>query len=318
MNINLFKYILALSAIFVAFNAAFFSVTGLSHLFSGAFWSVVVMASSLELGKLVSASFLYRYWNKINLIMKFYLTTGTVILVLITSMGIFGYLSKAYQGATFELEVVSSKIDFYTEELTRLKDDKQFIKEEMEQSISALPDNYITAKRQIREEYSPMIFEINSKIADIKPKIGELKQDLLETGLDVGPILYVAKAFDSDIDTVVKYLILILIIVFDPLAVALVIATNIAMTKSKTIEEQEDSMEADSLNTSTPQSNKEDFNDVDDEWYKEDTRKILKSNIKPIPTTTTKETGEVNIKSTSHSASPSKSKTKKESGPLPY
>ena len=75
--------------------------------------------------------------------MKFYLTTGTVILVLITSMGIFGYLSKAYQGATFELEVVSSKMDFYEAEIYRLEQDKEFIKDEMEQSISLLPDNYI-------------------------------------------------------------------------------------------------------------------------------------------------------------------------------
>ena len=313
MNINLFKYILALAAMFVAFNAAFFSVTGLSHLFSGAFWSVIVMASSLELGKLVSASFLYRYWNKINIIMKFYLTTGTVILVLITSMGIFGYLSKAYQGATFELEIVSSKMDFYEAEIYRLEQDKEFIKDEMKQSISSLPDNYITAKRQIREEYSPMIFEINSKIAELKPKIGELKQELLKTGLDVGPILYVAKAFDSDIDTVVKYLIFILILVFDPLAVALVIATNVAMAENKIREERkEKDTEADSL---TPKSKKEDFNDVDDAWYEEDTKKILESSIKTTPTTTTKETDEVDTNPTSLSKP---IKQKKRGGNLPY
>ena len=82
MNNKYFPYILAFAAFFIATNAAFFSITGLSHLYSGAFWSVVIMASSLELGKLVSASFLYRYWNKISNLWKSYLVFGTILLMI--------------------------------------------------------------------------------------------------------------------------------------------------------------------------------------------------------------------------------------------
>ena len=95
-----FSTLVGLSAFLVAGSAAYYSVFGLSKLFSGAMFAVVVMAGSLEFAKLVSASFLYRYWNKINSWLKYYMTVGVVTLVLITSAGIFGFLSNAYQGAT--------------------------------------------------------------------------------------------------------------------------------------------------------------------------------------------------------------------------
>ncbi len=94
---NKFQLTLGLSALFIAGCAAFFSVFGIGKLFSGAFIAVVIMASSLEIGKLVTASFLYRYWDKINQFQKFYMAAATVILVLITSAGIFGYLLNPYQ-----------------------------------------------------------------------------------------------------------------------------------------------------------------------------------------------------------------------------
>ena len=107
MKSKLFIFILAFSALFIAGNAAFFSVTGLCDLFAGAFWSVVIMASSLELGKLVTASFLHRYWTTLSRWIKIYLVSGCLILVGITSIGIFGYLSKAYQGSTLQLNEIT-------------------------------------------------------------------------------------------------------------------------------------------------------------------------------------------------------------------
>ena len=94
------KNYIGLGALLVAGSAAFFSVFGLSKLFSGAAFSVIIMAGSLEFAKLLGASFLYRFWDKINTLLKIYLTTGVITLVGITSAGIFGYLSNAYQGAT--------------------------------------------------------------------------------------------------------------------------------------------------------------------------------------------------------------------------
>jgi len=191
------------------------------------------MASSLELGKLVTASFLHRYWHTLSTWIKVYLVTGCVTLVFITSIGIFGYLSKAYQGSTLELNQINLELNIYEEELDRLKENKTYLMEEMDIQISSLPDNYITAKKNLRNEYYAQISEVTTQIGEVNSKVSDLKLSMLQTGADVGPILYVADAFNTDVDTVVKWLIFILILVFDPLAVALVLATNIALSRLK-------------------------------------------------------------------------------------
>ena len=226
-NMRKFSTLVGLSALFVAGSAAYYSVFGLSKLFSGAMFAVVVMAGSLEFAKLVSASFLYRYWNKINSWLKYYMTVGVVILVLITSAGIFGFLSNAYQGATIQFEKQSATLFYQEDRLEQLEEDKAYLKDELEQSISLLPDNYPTAKRKLREEYNPKVFALNDQILVIKQEIGDLKVALVETGVDVGPAIYLARIFETDIDTVVKFFIFILIFVFDPMAVALVISYNV-------------------------------------------------------------------------------------------
>ena len=221
-----FKNYVGLSALLIAGSAAFFSVFGLSKLFAGATLSVIVMAGSLEFGKIVGASFLYRYWNTISNWLKIYMTVGVVTLVGITSAGIFGYLSNAYQGATIQFEKQSTTLLYKEDRLEQLEEDKIYLKEELEQAIASLPDNYITAKRKLREEYNPKVLELNDMILNIKQEVGDLKVGLIETGVDVGPAIYLARAFNTDIDTVVKFFIFILIFVFDPMAVSLVIAYN--------------------------------------------------------------------------------------------
>jgi hypothetical protein len=228
-----FTPLLGFSALFVAFNAAFFSVFGLSKLFAGATTSVIVMASSLELAKLVTAAYLYRYWEHINKFMKTYLLVGVITLILITSAGIFGFLSNAYQGATIEFEKQSTTLLYKEDRLEQLEDDKSYLKDELEQSLSSLPDNYITAKRKLREDYNPKVLLVNDEILKIKQEIGDLKVGLIETGVDVGPAIYLARTFKTDIDTVVKFFIFILIFVFDPLAVALVVSYNVAITGNR-------------------------------------------------------------------------------------
>lgn len=225
---KVFPYIVALSAVLVAFSAAFFSVFGLSKLFAGAQTSVIIMAGSLEFAKLVVASFLYRYWKQVPRFLKSYLIVGVVILILITSAGIFGFLSNAYQGATTEFEKQSTILMFKEDQLGQLKEDKIFLKQELETAISELPNNYMTAKRKLREEYQPQISEINKTILNTKQEIGDLKTKLVDTGVDVGPAIYLARIFNTEIDTVVKWFIFILIFVFDPLAVSLVVAANMA------------------------------------------------------------------------------------------
>ena len=225
-NSKYFKYYVGLSALLIAGSAAAFSVFGLSKLFAGAALSVIIMAGSLEFGKLVAASFLYRYWNNINRLLKIYMTIGVITLVLITSAGIFGYLSNAYQGATVNFEKQSTSLLYKEDRLEQLEEDKIYLKEELEESIASLPENYITAKRKLREEYNPKVLNINDEILKIKQEIGDLKISLVETGVDVGPAIYLARVFNTDIDTVVKFFIFILIFVFDPMAIALVLAYN--------------------------------------------------------------------------------------------
>ena len=224
-----FPKLVGLSALLIAGSAAFFSVFGLSKLFAGASLAVIIMAGSLEFGKLVAASFLYRYWDKINIAHRFYMTIATVILILITSAGIFGFLSNAYQGATVSFEKETTALLYKEDRLEQLKEDKVFLKEELEAAVAELPDNYRTAKRKLREEYQPKINKINDDIINLKSEVGDLKVQIIETGVEVGPAIYLARVFDTDVDTVVKFFIFILIFVFDPMAVMFVISYNVTL-----------------------------------------------------------------------------------------
>ena len=228
-----FPKLVGLSALLIAGSAAFFSVFGLSKLFAGAQFAVIIMASSLEFGKLVAASFLYRYWDKINFLQKFYMSSATVILILITSAGIFGFLSNAYQGATVEFEKESTALIFKEDRLEQLQEDKVYLKEELDIAIKELPDNFRTARRKLREDYQPQITEINKQMIELKGEIGTLKTALVQTGVDVGPVIYLARTFDTDVDTVVKFFIFVLIFVFDPMAVMFVISYNVTLQDKK-------------------------------------------------------------------------------------
>ena len=233
-----FTTLIGVSALLVAGSAAFFSVFGLSKLFAGAQLSVIIMAGSLEFSKLVAASFLYQYWYSASKLLKTYLSIGVVVLVLITSAGIFGYLSNAYQGATINFEKQSTALLYKEDRLEQLSEDKEYLKEELEAAVAELPENYRTAKRQLREEYQPKINEINTDMMELKGEIGDLKTALVETGVDVGPAIYLARVFDTDVDSVVKYFIFMLIAVFDPLAVVLVISYNLTLQARMRDEEQ--------------------------------------------------------------------------------
>jgi len=161
--------------------------------------------------------------------MKTYLIIGVITLVMITSAGIFGFLSNAYQGATVDFEKESTALLYKEDRLDQLQEDKKYLKEELDAAVSELPENYRTAKRKLREEYQPKINKVNEDMMILKGEVGELKIALVETGVDVGPAIYLARVFNTDVDTVVKYFIFMLIAVFDPLAVVLVLAYNLTL-----------------------------------------------------------------------------------------
>lgn len=138
---GIFPFLIGFSALSVSASAAFYSVSGLSKLFAGASLEVIIMAGSLEFAKLVTASLLYQYWNTINKTLRIYLSIATVVLVLITSMGIYGFLSAAYQETYSKLsavenqkEFIQQKINFYQNDINRY--DKEI--ERISSNISTL------------------------------------------------------------------------------------------------------------------------------------------------------------------------------------
>jgi hypothetical protein len=154
---------------------------------------------------------------------------AVLVLVLITSAGIFGYLSNAYQGATLDFETQSTQLQVYQEQVEQLKIDKAFLQDEMKSEIDAMPDNYATAKRKARAGFMEKINPISDRIYELTTTISDLKIGLVESGVDVGPVIFIAQAFETSVDTVVKFFIFILIFVFDPLAITLVVAANMVL-----------------------------------------------------------------------------------------
>jgi len=142
-------------------------------------------------------------------------------------------LSNAYQGATVGFEKESTALIYKQDRLDQLEEDKVFLKEELSAAVAELPENYRTARRKLREEYQPQISQINKDIIELKGEVGDLKIALIETGVEVGPAIYLARVFDTDVDSVVKFFIFVLIFVFDPMAVIFVISYNVTLLGNK-------------------------------------------------------------------------------------
>ena len=254
---------LGLSALFVAFNAAFFSVTGLGKLFAGASLSVILMASSLELAKLILAGYLYNYWEKINKGFRIYLSIATLVLVLITSLGIYGFLTSAFQDTFKTYSVTSTEKTFlqqkekfweddlvrYDKELDRISENIATLSSAKSQQIQYkdsdgnLRNTVSTAElraaqsRIATEEVNRKEVQSKRQIAadslqSIKIKILEIDTNT-DVGSELGPLEYLSGLLGKPMDQIINWFILIIIFVFDPLAVSLVIAFNNAMKVDK-------------------------------------------------------------------------------------
>lgn len=216
---------LALSALSVSVLGAAFSVFGLMRLFAGAAIAVAMMASALEFSKIVAAAFLHRCWTELNLIYRTYLLLAVVVLSAITSMGIFGFLSDAYQSSSKDLAANEIKVEAIKSEQRRNSDEIARIN----RSIEEIPAARVTRKLKARTEAEPMIRELTQKTERLAEEIKQLDLATLDFKSKVGPLIYVARVFKADIDTVVKWLILVFVGVFDPLAICMVIATSEAL-----------------------------------------------------------------------------------------
>lgn len=216
---------LILSTVSVSALGAAFSVVGLAALFSGAALSVMAMAGSLELAKFVLAAYLHQRWYNLNSIFKYYLVAAIIILSSITSLGIFGFLSDAYQSATAALEEEAVKLDSLKVQQVNNKAEIQ----RLNKSIDEIPANRISKRIEVRKEIEPAIAALTRQNEALEKQITQSNLNTLEIKKKVGPLVYIAKVFKVDIDTVVKYLILLLVSVFDPLAICLVVATSGAL-----------------------------------------------------------------------------------------
>jgi hypothetical protein len=247
---NWLKILVGLSAIIIAGCAAYFSVTGLGVLFAGASISVMVMASSLELAKLVAATYLKQKWDEIGGFNKWYLTISVAVLMLITSAGIFGYLSNAFQAQSLQLQQVDreiavhqTKIDQNTAQITQLSTQIT----EFNENQGKILDNGTVNSRLIRsiDARDKEISKINDKISNLQAensieteKINEIKIANLDLEKEVGGFRFVAEAFGIELKNVVKFFIFLIVIVFDPLAVALIIAFN-GLISNKKLQQKE-------------------------------------------------------------------------------
>jgi len=233
------KYLVGISAIIIAGCAAYFSITGLGILFAGASVSVMVMAGSLEYAKLVTATYLKQKWNVVKGFNKWYLTTSVVILMAITSAGIFGYLSNAFQQQNLKLQQVQREIDVWENKkksnislIEGYKKDKEDLQKTQDASVNGgnLKSNSFNRMLANREKQSNKISEKIAKLEDLNvsysDSVNVIKTNNINLEREVGGFRFVAEAFGVELNTVVKFFIFLIVIVFDPLAIALVIAFN--------------------------------------------------------------------------------------------
>ena len=260
----MFPFLIGFSALSVSTSAAFYSVSGLSKLFAGASLEVIIMAGSLEFAKLVTASLLYQYWDTINKALRTYLSIATVVLVLITSMGIYGFLSAAYQDTYSKLSklenqksFIQQKIDFYQVDVNRYDTEIERISSNISTLSNARVSNIqvrdTTVSGGVRSTISTTelrmaqsrinVEEENRKLAQSKRIIAtdslqkfQLQVLKLDNNNDVagelGPLQYLSSLTGYSMDKIINVLLLIIIFVFDPLAISLVIAANFAFAQA--------------------------------------------------------------------------------------
>ena len=296
---GIFPFLIGFSALSVSASAAFYSVSGLSKLFAGASLEVIIMAGSLEFAKLVTASLLYQYWNTINKTLRIYLSIATVVLVLITSMGIYGFLSAAYQETYSKLsavenqkEFIQQKINFYQNDINRY--DKEI--ERISSNISTLSNakassievRDTTVSGGVRRTISTTELRMAQNRINIEEETRKLTQskriiasDSLqkfqlqvleldnnnEVAGELGPLQYLSSLTGISMDKIINVLLLIIIFVFDPLAISLVIASNFAFEKAYPKKEYKENLYGEEVEDLSPR----------------DISKIVKENENPSP-----------------------------------
>ena len=261
---RLFPLLIAFSALSVSVSAAFYSVSGLSKLFAGAALAVIIMAASLEIAKLVIASLLYQYRKNLPKFLKWYLSLACFVLILITSMGIYGFLSAAYQETAAkagnidaQIELIEVKRDNIKEQLVVYNEEKSSINTAVASLRNGLSNNKIqytdtsgnivtttssSTRRALEKQLDQAIERqtiINNKVDILNEKLFDYETEIVEVSTsneiagELGPLKYLSGLTGIPMDQIINYLLLTIIFVFDPLAIALVIAANFAFEQVK-------------------------------------------------------------------------------------
>jgi hypothetical protein len=275
-NSKIFTFLLGLSALAVATAAAIFSVTGLSMLYSGEMLYVAIAMGALEFSKIITASYLYRYWKATGFGLKTYLIIALLVLMLVTSGGIYGYLTNSYQGATIGLDKINSQTEVLDQrklnliaERERLVSDIETLRSERKSTIEnrnneiaannlAVDSNSVKYRAwrnsQVHKRYNIELTNIDNSVAKytvdidstnvrlsrVNDAISDKKLEMIDTGVEVGPLVYMARIFNTSMDNVMKWFTLVIVFVFDPLAIALIIALNVVLAKGRREKESEE------------------------------------------------------------------------------
>jgi hypothetical protein len=221
-NDRIFTYILLFTALSISSVAAYFSIIGLTLIFSAAVIPIMIMGIVLELGKLVTASFIYRMWTRVNWLLKSYFILSVFILSAITSLGIFGYLSKSY---------TSDSASLYDSE-TKISTNKELLEVERRRLDNLLVQLEKRDKGNSRIEKD--VKQVQDNISKLTKEIGELQKERNKQNSEIGPIRYISELFyeKNDLETIdkaVRLIIVVLVFVFDPLAILLVVAANMLL-----------------------------------------------------------------------------------------
>ena len=252
MKERIFPFVIALSALSVSASAAFYSVFGLAHLFAGASTEVIIMAGALEATKLVVASLLYQYWDTINKILRTYFMVATFILMVITSGGIYGFLSGAYQETATQSEFLDKQVQIIEVKRTRFIETRDDLKLTVKELTTALSNptmiQYVdkesgqlvttTSSRQ-RTLLETQLSEAKVNLDAATDSIAVLDVRILdvqignESARELGPLKYMATLTGQPMEKIVNWFMLLIIFVFDPLAIAMVVAANMAFAHVK-------------------------------------------------------------------------------------
>ena len=326
---RIFPFIIALSALSVSGSAAFYSISGLSKLFAGAAFAVIVMAASLEVAKLVIASLLYQYRKTLPFLLKAYLSIACIVLILITSMGIYGFLSAAYQDTANKEGNIDARITLIETKRDNVKDQLEIYTEEKSSingAISELRKGLSNNKVQWKDKETGQIItstssstrkaltkqldqaikrqtEVNVKVDSLNTVIFEYETEIVETRIEegstseLGPLKYLSGLTGLPMDKIINYLLLTIIFVFDPLAIALVIAANFAFARLK--KPTKENLYGETVEIKTPEPIEDSIEEpvqIDEDWEEAEERINImmvyimkkKKNLKNLNTLQTK------------------------------